>query len=146
DLVKAQAESANKEVARLGAMSEETRASVDKILTQQGELQARLQSAEQQMLNAGKDDDQEEFRSAGNIVAAKLSEQGVTSAFNGKTRIQMPRSAITSVDGSGGALVAPDRRPGIIGIPEQGLTIRDLIAPGTTTSNMIQYVKETGFT
>nr|MBF4443079.1 phage major capsid protein [Vibrio anguillarum] len=107
DLVKAQAESANKEVARLGAMSEETRASVDKILTQQGELQARLQSAEQQMLNAGKDDDQEEFRSAGNIVAAKLSEQGVTSAFNGKTRIQMPRSAITSVDGSGGALVAP---------------------------------------
>ncbi|MBF4290823.1 phage major capsid protein, partial [Vibrio anguillarum] len=146
DLVKAQAESANKEVARLGAMSEETRASVDKILTQQGELQARLQSAEQQMLNAGKDDDQEEFRSAGNIVAAKLSEQGVTSAFNGKTRIQMPRSAITSVDGSGGALVAPDRRPGIIGIPEQALTIRDLIAPGTTTSNMIQYVKETGFT
>ncbi|MBF4433203.1 phage major capsid protein [Vibrio anguillarum] len=146
DLVKAQAEAANKEVARLGEMSAETRASVDTILTQQGELQARLQAAEQQMLNAGKDDEQEEFRSAGNIVAAKLSEQGVTSAFNGKTRIQMPRSAITSVDGSGGALVAPDRRPGIIGIPEQGLTIRDLIAPGTTTSNMIQYVKETGFT
>lgn len=146
DLVKTQAEKANKEVQLLGEMSAETRASVDTILTQQGELQARLQAAEQKMLNAGKDDEQEEFQSAGNIVAAKLSEQGVTSAFNGKTRIQMPRSAITSVGGSGDALVAPDRRPGIIGIPEQALTIRDLIAPGTTASNMIQYVKETGFT
>lgn len=146
DAVKAQAEAANKEVARLGAMSEETRASVDKLLIQQGELQARLQEAEQKMLNAGKDNGEEEFRSAGNIVAEKLAAEGVSSNFNGKSRIQMPRSAITSATGSGGVLVAPDRRAGIIAIPERQMTIRDLIAPGTTTSNMVQYVKETGFT
>ncbi|GHW90104.1 phage major capsid protein [Vibrio cholerae] len=146
DAVKAQAEAANKEVARLGAMSEETRASVDKLLIQQGELQARLQEAEQKMLNSGKDNGEEEFRSAGLIVAESLSSEGIASNFRGQRRIQMPRSAITSTTGSGGALVAPDRRPGIIGIPERQMTIRDLIAPGTTTSNMIQYVKETGFT
>ncbi|NOE09459.1 phage major capsid protein [Vibrio cholerae] len=144
--VKAQAEAANKEVARLGTMSEETRASVDKLLTQQGEYQARLQEVEQKMLNAGKDNGEEEFRSAGLIVAEKLAAEGVSSNFNGKSRIQMPRSAITSATGSGGGLVAPDRRAGIIAIPERQMTIRDLIAPGTTTSNMVQYVKETGFT
>ncbi|MCG6228132.1 phage major capsid protein [Vibrio furnissii] len=146
DAVKAQAEAANKEVARLGEMSAQTRASVDEILTKQGELQARLQEAEQKMLNAGKDDGEEEFRSAGTIVAEKLSAEGVASNFRGQQRIQMPRSAITSAVGSGGGLVAPDRREGIIGIPERQMTIRDLIAPGTTTSNMVQYVKETGFT
>ncbi|GIA27384.1 phage major capsid protein [Vibrio cholerae] len=146
DAVKAQAEAANKEVARLGEMSAQTRASVDEILTKQGELQARLQEAEQKMLNAGKDNGEEEFRSAGLIVAEKLAAEGVSSNFNGKSRIQMPRSAITSATGSGGGLVAPDRRAGIIAIPERQMTIRDLIAPGTTTSNMVQYVKETGFT
>ncbi|WP_072669735.1 phage major capsid protein [Vibrio injensis] len=146
DAVKAQAEAANKEVARLGEMSAQTRASVDEILTKQGELQARLQEAEQKMLNAGKENGEEEFRSAGNIVAEKLSAEGVASNFRGQTRIQMPRSAITSATGSGGGLVAPDRRAGIIAIPERQMTIRDLIAPGTTTSNMVQYVKETGFT
>ncbi|HHY0345208.1 TPA: phage major capsid protein [Vibrio cholerae] len=146
DAVKAQAEAANKEVARLGEMSAQTRASVDEILTKQGELQARLQEAEQKMLNAGKDNGEEEFCSAGLIVAEKLAAEGVSSNFNGKSRIQMPRSAITSATGSGGGLVAPDRRAGIIAIPERQMTIRDLIAPGTTTSNMVQYVKETGFT
>lgn len=146
DAVKAQAEAANKEVARLGEMSAQTRASVDEMLTKQGELQARLQEAEQKMLNAGKENGEEEFRSAGNIVAEKLSAEGVASNFRGQTRIQMPRSAITSATGSGGGLVAPDRRAGIIAIPERQMTIRDLIAPGTTTSNMVQYVKETGFT
>lgn len=146
DAVKAQAEAANKEVARLGEMSAQTRASVDEILTKQGELQARLQEAEQKMLNSGKDNGEEEFRSAGLIVAEKLAAEGVSSNFNGKSRIQMPRSAITSATGSGGGLVAPDRRAGIIAIPERQMTIRDLIAPGTTTSNMVQYVKETGFT
>ncbi|HFG1874775.1 TPA: phage major capsid protein [Vibrio cholerae] len=146
DAVKAQAEAANKEVARLGEMSAQTRASVDEILTKQGELQARLQEAEQKMLNAGKDNGEEEFRSAGTIVTEKLSAQGIASNFRGKERIQMPRSAITSATGSGAGLVTPDRRPGIIAMPERQMTIRDLIAPGVTNSNMIQYVKETGFT
>ncbi|MEZ1851555.1 phage major capsid protein, partial [Pseudomonas aeruginosa] len=57
----------------------------------------------------------------------------------------MPRSAITSIDSSGGALVAPDRRPGVVAAPQRRLTIRDLVAPGTTESNSVEYVRETGF-
>ena len=58
----------------------------------------------------------------------------------------MPRAAITSVPESAGALVAPDRQPGIIAIPQRRLTIRDLLAPGSTNSNSVEYVRETGFT
>src|SRR5690606_3015679 len=47
DQIKAQAEAAEKEIKANAQMSTETRAKVDELLTQQGELQARLASAEQ---------------------------------------------------------------------------------------------------
>ena len=46
DQLKAHAERAEKEIKASAKLSEETRASVDKMLTVQGELQARLQAAE----------------------------------------------------------------------------------------------------
>ncbi len=46
---------------------------------------------------------------------------------------------------SGGALV-PTERVGVILAPQRRLTIRDLVAPGTTGSNAVEYVRETGFT
>src|SRR5690606_32486999 len=48
---------------------------------------------------------------------------------------------------SAGASVVPAARgPGIIAPPNRQLTIRDLLAPGQTSSNSVEYVKETGFT
>src|SRR5690606_4239740 len=38
------------------------------------------------------------------------------------------------------------RLPGIIRPGEREFTIRDLLLPGTTSSNSIEYVKEVGFT
>lgn len=51
----------------------------------------------------------------------------------------------TDADGSAGDLIVPQRLPGIIAPPPRRMTIRDLITPGRTASNAIQYVKETGF-
>lgn len=48
--------------------------------------------------------------------------------------------------GSGGDLIVPDYRPGILPLLFRRLTISDLIAPGTTDSNVIIYMKETAFT
>lgn len=48
--------------------------------------------------------------------------------------------------GSGGDLIVPDYRPGILPLLFRRLTIADLIAPGTTDSNVIIYMKETAFT
>jgi len=145
DQIKTYAERTEKEIKLSGEMQTETRAKVDELLSKQGELQARIQEAEQKLVNAGKRNDPEVQQSAGHLVAAKLGEEGVTSSFRGSRRVEVPRAAITSVPASGGALVNPDR-VGIILAPQRRLTIRDLVAPGTTTSNAVEYVRETGFT
>jgi len=46
---------------------------------------------------------------------------------------------------SGGALIVPDYRPGILPLLFQPLTIADLIASGTTESNSIVYMMESYF-
>lgn len=146
DQIKAQAEQVNRQIANFGEMNAETRAKVDELLTAQGELQARLSAAEQALV-AGRDEGGEQVaKTAGQLVAEKLQEAGVTSSLRGSHRVAMPRSAITSIGESGGSLVAPDRRPGIVAAPQRRMTIRDLVAPGTTDSNSIEYVRETGFT
>lgn len=147
DQIKSQAESVEKQIKASGEMNTETRAKVDELLTKQGEISARLQEAEQKLVNANRDRSQpERQQSAGEIVAASKEMEGVDSSFRGSRRIPVTRAAITSVPGSAGDLVAPDRRYGIQAMPERRLTIRDLIAPGQTGSNSVEYVREEGFT
>lgn len=145
DQIKTYAERTEKEIKASGEMQAETRGKVDELLLKQGELQARMQEAEQKLVNAGKQHEPEIQQSAGQLVAAKISEEGLTSSFRGSRRVEVPRAAITSAPNSGGALVAPERG-GVILAPQRRLTIRDLVAPGTTNSNAYEYVRETGFT
>ncbi|MDA9425671.1 hypothetical protein XH97_26585 [Bradyrhizobium sp. CCBAU 53380] len=51
--------------------------------------------------------------------------------------------AITSASTSAGGMIAPDRRGEIVGQAKRRLTIRGLIAPGTTNSNSVNYVLQT---
>lgn len=148
DQIKAQAEASQKEIARTGEMHAETRAKVDELLSKQGELSARLQETEQKLVSAsnGGRNQAERQKSAGELVVGSDQMEGVNASFRGSRRVSVPRAAITSATASGGALVGADRRPEIIMPPERRLTIRDLIAPGTTDSNAIEYVRETGFT
>jgi HK97 family phage major capsid protein len=135
DQIKTYAERTEKEIKASGQMQTETREKVDELLMKQGELQARMQDAEQKLVNANKRHDPE----------VQQSEEGVNSSFRGSRRVEVPRAAITSVPTSGGALVQTER-VGIVLAPQRTLTIRDLVAPGTTDSNAIEYVRETGFT
>lgn len=146
DQIKAAAEETNKQIKASGEMHAETRDKVDKLLLEQGAMQARLQEAEQKLLKGAQSNQQEQEQSIGERVVNDKEMEGVNSSFRGSRRVQMPRSAITSATGSGGGLVRPDRMAGIVAGPERRLTIRDLIAPGQTDSNSIEYVKETGFT
>lgn len=145
DQIKSSAEQTEKEIKRTGEMNAETRAKVDEMLMKQGELQARLQEAEQKLVSADQRQDKEQPKSLGQLVAESEHMQGISSSFRGSRRVEVPRAAITSLESSGGALVAPDRRPGVVAAPERRLTIRDLVAPGTTGSNSIEFVRETGF-
>lgn len=150
DQIKAQAETAQSEIKAHAKLSEETRASVDKLLTEQGTLQARLQSAEQLVAKleqgggeyAGPQSmgeqitENDEFKS----WAARAS-GGSGSKFN------MDVKAVVTSDGaSAGDLIVPQRRDGVIAPGLRRLTIRDMLNVVRTTSNSIEYVRETGFT
>lgn len=52
---------------------------------------------------------------------------------------------LTSDPASAGALVVPYRYPEVIAAPDRPMTLRQLLATSTTTSNAIEYVEEVGF-
>ena len=144
DKLKASAEDAQKQIKSHSEMSQETKASVDKLLVAQGELNARLGAAEQLMAKM-------DTQGQGRLELPKSMGQIVTESdafvnFSGKGTFTIPvKNAITSLVGSAGTLIEPQRlamvMPGM-----QRLTIRDLLSWGRTTSNSLEYVRETGFT
>lgn len=146
DELKAYAEQSEKELKRTSALSEETKNSVDKLLVTQGELQARLQAAEQHMvkLESG-GGEPNRVMSLGEHVVNSEKFQDFDWGANSKMSIGI-QAAITSLGDSAGSMIVPQRIPGVVAGPNRRLTIRDLIAPGRTSSNMIEYVRETGFT
>lgn len=144
DKLKASAEDAQAQIKLHSKMSEETKADVDKMLITQGELNARLMAAEQLMAKM-------DAQGAGGAATVKTMGQTVIESdafvnFSGKGTFTIPvKNAITSLEGSAGTLIVPERL-GFISSGMQRLTIRDLLNWGRTTSNSLEYVRETGFT
>lgn len=146
DDLKAHAESAQKELKRSSDLSAETKEKVDKLLTTQGELQARLQAAEQTMVKlSDRSDEPNKVLSLGDYVAESEAFKNFDPKVSNKFSVSI-NAAITSIDSSAGSLIQPQRVAGVVAPPMRRMTIRDLIAPGRTTSNSIEYVRETGFT
>lgn len=146
DDLKSYAEQSQKELKRTSDLSEETKASVDKLLITQGELQARLQSAEQLMVKLENGDAPDNrIMSLGQHVAESDAFKNFDPKMSKHFSVSI-NAAITSLDTSAGSLIEPTRVPGVVASPNRRLTIRDLIAPGRTSSNSIEYVRETGFT
>ncbi|MDH1291786.1 phage major capsid protein [Comamonas terrigena] len=143
DQLKQYAEKTEREIKSLGESSAETKQAVDSLLPQFNALNARMQELQQAMARpeGGSQDAQQ---TAGNLVVNSSQMEGVNSSFRGSRRIEVPRQAITTA--SAGGLVVSDRQYGIVAAPERRLTIRDLIAPGQTASNNVEYVRESGFT
>ena len=149
DEVKKTAETANAEMKNLGKMTEETKQKADEALVKHNEISARLTEIEQKLV-ARPGNGEERRKTVGELV----TENDEFKAFvksGGKGRVSIPVKAIisaltTDADGSAGDLIVPDRRPDIIAPPQTNLAVRDLLTPGETSSNAIQYVKETGFT
>lgn len=122
----------------------------DEALTKMNGITEQLSQLEQKMARGG-GGSVDEFKSLG---ARFIESDGVKSFAEsdprqGKADMKI-KAALTSLTtdaaGSVGDGVAPDRRAGIQELPQRRMTIRDLLMPGTTDSNAIQYVQETGFT
>lgn len=143
DELRANAERSEKEIKAHAKMSEETKAKVDELLTKQGELQARLQATEQALVAGQKQGGHEQPQSLGQRMLDSEAFASVNSSWRGSLKVSAPRAEITTA--TAGGWVQKDNA-GIILPAQRRMTVRDLIAPGQTSSNAIEYVRETGYT
>lgn len=148
DEVKSVGEKALQEAKKAGDLSAETKTKADELLVKQGELQARLAEVEQKQDRRG-GDEEAEIKSIGHSLIESDAYKAWHSSGGMKTSrdaFAFAVKAITSAAVSAGDGVAPDRLPGVQMLPQQRLTVRDLITPGRTASNVVQYLQESGFT
>lgn len=161
DDVRKIAEAASTEVKNLGGVTSETKQAADKALAAATDATSRLTAIEQAISRIERGGNQQaDRRSAGQRFVQSEEWKTVGNGDGGakylsaaparSVSVEMPRQLITSLttdaDGSAGDAIAPDRRPGILEIAQRRMTIRSLLAPGNTASNLVQYVQETGFT
>lgn len=146
DQLKSLADKADADMKVRGTLDAQLRADIDKTLTAQGELQARLATAEQllaKVQNGG-------GAAAGpQSIGEQITESEDFQAFasNPRGTFRMPvQASVGSGASSAGDLIVPDRIPGIQAPMLRRLTVRDLIAWGRTTSNSVEYARELLFT
>lgn len=148
DELRTYAEQSQKDIKAHAQLSEETKAKVDQLLTVQGELTARLQAAEQHMVKLESGGGRELPKTMGQAYLEADGFEAFAARASGGAKLShtVPvKAAITSLTGSAGDLIQPTRI-GMIQPTQQRLFLRDLLSWGRTTSNAIEYVRETGFT
>lgn len=154
DELKALVEKANGEAKAAGNVAAETKAAIEKMIEGNTAIHARLLEIEQKSARRmGSDFDLRV--STGQSFTDNDSFKKLQADHRGTARMAFKsitmNAAVTNVTslttgtGAGGAAIAPDRLTGIITPPNRRMTVRDLLLPGRTASNLIQFVQETGF-
>lgn len=149
DQLKTYAEQTKTAVQASKDLSEDAKKKVDDLLIESADLKARMQQTE--LLIAKLDNNEgktSKSESLGEIFTASEGfEDFAAKACRGvKGSFSVPiKMAITSLPGSAGANIQP-QRIGMLQPLNQRLFLRDLLAAGRTTSNSIEYVRESGFT
>ncbi len=123
---------------------------VDEALTLMNEAKTRLDEVEQKQARRGADEVEHRKSITEQLMDSDSYKEFVNNPSAGKSAKLHTKATITSATtdaaGSAGSLIQPQVLSGIIGAPDRKLTIRDLIGKGTTNSNAITYIRETGFT
>lgn len=129
-------------------LTEKQKEITDEVMVKQGEALARMDDFEQKLARVGEQQPQraksagEQFTDGDAFQAFKKSGDRLRKGQEVRGAVK----AVTSLTTSGGLLIAPDRLPGVIPLPQRPATVRDLLAPGRTNSNLIQYFRELVFT
>lgn len=149
----AKAEDALKEAKKSGQLSEETKAAVDKMASEfnalreaEKTLKAAMGELEQHVAQMPLANAKQVVESVGQQVISAEALKTFAGSVAASQRLSIPVKAALISSDVPGTIVAPERLPGIDTAPKQRLFIRDLIAPGTTGSNTIYWVQQTGFT
>lgn len=149
----AKAEDALKEAQKSGRLSEETKASVDKMATElnamreaEKSLKAALGELEQHVAQMPLANAAKVVETVGQVVINSEALKTFSASVEGGKRLSIPVNAALLSTGVADGVVEPQRLPGIDTMPKQRLFIRDLIAPGRTGAPAIFWVQQTGFT
>ncbi|WP_207479561.1 phage major capsid protein [Arenibaculum pallidiluteum] len=151
DETKSIAEKALAEARETGKVANSTKEKADEALLKLNGISEQLAEVEQKMARAADGGDAEPAKSLGQqFIEDERVKQFLGSASKrGKVDLVTKAtitSATTDAAGSAGDLVQATRLPGIIGMPDRRMTVRDLLSPGRMDGNALEYVKETGFT
>ncbi|EPM0863530.1 TPA: phage major capsid protein [Klebsiella pneumoniae] len=148
----AKAEEALTEAKKNGKLSAETKETVDKMASElnalreaEKTLKAALGELEQHVAQMPLANAKQVIETVGQQVISAEALKTFAASVAASQRISIPVKAALLTANVPGNIVAPDRLPGIDTAPKQRLFIRDLIAPGTTASNTIYWVQQTGF-
>lgn len=135
---------------RLGGLTDDTKAAVDKALAEQGDLKTRLdemqasaRDMEQRFANGGRGG-ADSAKSLGQMVVDEAADKIAalhSNGVNGSHSLGV-FNAITSLPGSGGVLLPERRESEIIAEPDKKLVVKDLITVGQTGQPLIKYFRE----
>lgn len=147
--IKAFAEKANAEIKATGQMAAETKTALDGLVRDGTALQSRLMEVEQKLARRGGGSGEPAIKSNGVLFTESedfkaMKARGVGTASFAVKAVTSVTSATTGTGGVGDAIV-PQRLPYIVTPGQRTFTIRDLLMPGRTSSNAIEYVRESGF-
>ena len=149
--IKTMIEKAQEQITAQGGISTELKNQLASLAEKGTEGTNRIAALEQlvtQLKNAGNAAAKvltagQRFTADEKVKAALAEGQG----FKGRVRaIVNTITELTSGDGGAGDLIVPQRLQGIITPQNRRLRIRDLLMKGRTTSNAIEFVKESGYT
>lgn len=125
-------------------VSDEAKEKADKALVDLEAIRGDIKELSQKLAQGrrGGEDDAPQLKSLGHEVA---NHADVKSYAEGgcKGTVGFTVKAVTSATGSAGGLIRPERQPEIIGMPRQTMRVRDLLTPGQTESNSIEYAYQT---
>ncbi|HHR4111046.1 TPA: phage major capsid protein [Salmonella enterica] len=153
DKFNARAEDALKEAKKSGKLSEETKAAVDKMASEfnalreaEKTLKAAIGELEQHVAQMPLANAKHIVETVGQQVISAEALKTFSASVEGGKRVSIPVNAALISSGVDEGVVEPQRLPGIDTTTKQRLFIRDLIAPGRTSSPAIFWVQQTGFT
>lgn len=150
DAVKEIAENALGKAAAGEAISAELKAKADEALTEMNVVKAHLDELAQKLDRSG-DVGADEQKSVGDRFVESnefKSFEGEGFSRGGKARVELKATLTTATTNTAGAVGAgaqPTRLPGVQGLPQRRMTIRDLLMPGRMDGNSLEYIQETGF-
>jgi len=135
---------AKADIEKNGDLTKEAKQSADEALVKFNSLAAQITEIELKMGRRGGPAQPQAEKSVGEQFIENEGVKALLQSKSGKATMRV--KAITSAGASAGTNVRPDRLQGIVAMPERRMTVRDLLASGRTSSNSIEYVRESGFT